>query len=314
MGSIGIMQSYLQLNQLHQYSSSHIGWISGVYLSLCYFFPLQIGPLCDYDGPLVLGPVGMAITVSSFLFLAECKTYWQFMLCLGVLAALGGATIGTIAMAALAKLFTRRRGLAIGLALTGSAIGAIIFPIVLRSILPKYGWKWSMRIVAFTIGGITVPGLLCFLPYRHLADHPLNQPVRNRGGAILDLSAFRSSSFAFISIGSFMLDFAIFGIAGLLPNIALRTGLSLGDGYILVVVMNAGSCFGRLLPGLLADVFGPFNVMLMTVLFTLISMITMFIPFADKSTAVLYAFSAMWGFGSGSFFSVPPGMNASCRS
>ena len=312
MQTIGTVQSYLQLNQLGGYSTGDVGWITGIHLFLSYCFTIQIGPICDHDGPMVVGPIGVAITIISFLLAAECKVYWQFMLCFGVLVALGGAITATSAMSAIAKLFVRRRGLAIGLTLTGSTTGSIIFPMMLRSTLPALGWQWSMRLLAFVIAGLTIPGLFCFLPYRRLvARLPDQQRLLKRSEAVLDFSAFRSPSFTFICAGSFLLEFAIYGIAGLLPSIAISSGLNSEDGYTLITVLSACSFFGRALPGLMADFFGPFNVLLAINAFTIVCMATLFIPFAGKSRALLYAFAGLWGFGSGCFFAMPLG--SSCR-
>ncbi|KAF4461350.1 monocarboxylate transporter 2 [Fusarium albosuccineum] len=290
MQSVGTLQSYLKLNQLSEYSTGDIGWITGMYMFLSYFFNIQVGPICDHYGPMVVGPIGVVMTVASFLVLAECTTYWQLMLCLGIFGSLGGAVIATAAMSVIGKLFTRRQGLAMGVALTGSSVGAIL-------------------ILAFTIAGIIIPGLLCFVPFEKLARSLPNQATSRSGGpagAVINFAAFRSTPFSFVTGGSFLLEFAIFGIAGLLPTIATNTGFSPEDGYTLLSILGVGSCIGRILPGLFGDLVGPFNVILIMTATTLLFMATLFIPFANKSESVLYAFSALWGFGSGSFLSVTP--------
>lgn len=307
MQSVGTLQSYLQLNQLSHYSTSDVGWITGTYMFLSYFFNIQVGPICDRYRPMVVGPVGVAITVASFLILAECNTYWQIMLSLGLLGSLGGAIIATVAMSVVVKLFNRRQGLALGMAVTGSSVGAILFPIMLRSTLAKLGWKWAMRTLAFTIAGIIIPGAFCFLPFQRLANKLPHRELHTPGKAGINFAAFRSYPFTFVTGGSFLLEFAIFGIAGLLPTIAIDTGFSAEDGYTLLSILGVGSCVGRILPGIFSDLVGPFNTILIMTATTLLFMATLFIPFASKSESVLYAFSALWGFGSGSLLSVSPG-------
>jgi MFS family permease len=274
---------------------------------LSYFLNIQIGPICDHYGPMVIGSIGVAITVASFLILAECSTYWQLMLCLGVLGSLGGAMIGTVAMSVVTKLFSRRRGLATGIALTGSSVGSILFPMLLRSAFANLGWRWTMRVLALVIAGIIVPGLFCLTPYQRLAKGLPHTTAQSRGRAAINFAAFRSYPFTFVTGGSFLLEFAIFSIAGLLPTIAVDTGFSPEDSYTLLSILGVGSCVGRILPGVFSDLVGPFNTILVTTIITLLFMATLFIPFANKSGAVLYAFSALWGFGSGSFLSVSPG-------
>lgn len=109
-----------------------------------------------------------------------------------------------------------------------------------------------------------------------------------------------------------LLEFAIFAIAGLLPTLATTgsssfTGEDSENSYTLIVVLSAGSCLGRIIPGIAADLVGPFNVILIMAALTLVFMGARFIPFAGKSEGLLYAFSALWGFGSDSFLSISPG-------
>ncbi|KAE8383452.1 major facilitator superfamily domain-containing protein [Aspergillus bertholletiae] len=306
MQSIGTVQSYIYENQLSNYSAGNVGWITGLYLFLSYFFNIQIGPLCDIFSPIAIGFAGIAICIASFLLLAECNTYWQFVLCLSVLGAIGGATIATIALSVIAKVFTRRRGFAMGVALTGSAIGSIVFPLILRAALPDLGWQWSMRIMALAIGIVTILGLCCFLPYHGFVIVLQRHDGRGFIGTLPSLSTFRSAPFVILCIGIFMLEFATFSISGLLPTIATRSGFGATDGYLLIPVMGACSFIGRVVPGFLSDMMGPFNVLIMMIISNLVFMAALFIPFTHISRPVLYAFAATWGLGSGSFLSIPP--------
>ncbi|CAM1509901.1 Fc.00g002360.m01.CDS01 [Cosmosporella sp. VM-42] len=306
MQSIGTFQSYLQLNQLSDHTLGEVGWITGMFMFLGLFLSIHVGPVLDHYGPRVLGIFGAGMTVAMFFIVAECKTYWQFMLGFGVFGGIGSAITGLVAVAVVGKLFVRRLGLAMGIALAGSAVGSIIFPIMLRSLLPKLGWRWSMRILGFFIAGIMIPGVFCFFPYPRLlaAISPNGQQRRDR--AVLNLAAFRSPAFSFITAGLFTLEFVLFAISGLLPTIATSAGLTPEDGYTLIAIMGGTSVFGRVLVGVIGDRIGHFNALILTVIASLLIMGTMFVPFGTKIAGVLYTFSALWGFCSGSFLSATP--------
>ncbi|KAM5353980.1 hypothetical protein ACJ41O_000630 [Fusarium nematophilum] len=305
MQSLGTVQSYLSINQLRDFSEGEVGWISGMFLFLSLVFNLQVGPLFDVHGPNVLGPVGTVLYTAMFLIMAECETYWQFMLCLGVFGSIGAATTMVVAVAIVGKLFVRRRGLAMGIALAGSSVGSVIFPIMLRSTFPELGWRWSMRIMACISAGLLVPAIVCFIPFNKL--HGISSDGQRRAkSSALNLAAFKSPAFNFVTAGLFMLEFAIFSIAGLLPSISTRAGFTAEDGYTLLAIIGSASCFGRIIPGLMGDRVGHFNVLLISMFFTIIFMGAMFVPFGTTSAPVLYAFSAIWGFGSGSFLSITP--------
>ncbi|KAI8667227.1 hypothetical protein LRP88_01025 [Fusarium phalaenopsidis] len=305
MQSLGTVQSYLSLNQLKDYSEGEVGWISGMFLFLSLVFNLQVGPLFDVHGPNIIGPVGALLYVAIFIFMAECKTYWQFMLCLGVFGSIGAAMTMVVAVAIVGKLFIRRRGLAMGIALAGSSVGSVIFPIIFRYTFPGIGWKWSMRIMAFISAGLLIPAMLCFIPFNRLHGITSDGQPRPKSSA-LNLAAFKSPAFSFVTAGLFMLEFAIFSIAGLLPSISTRAGFTPEDGYTLLAIIGSTSTFGRIIPGLIGDRIGHFNVLLISMAFTILFMGVMFVPFGTTSAPVLYTWSGLWGFGSGSFLSITP--------
>jgi MFS family permease len=306
MSSLGTVQSYLSTNQLSDFTTGEVGWISSVYLFLSLLLNVFVGPIFDVYGPRLLSPLGAVGIVTMFLLMAECKTYWQFMLCLGVFGAIGSAFTMVVAVSSVGKIFVKRRGLAMGIALTGSSFGSVIFPIILKYTFPALGWKWSMRIMALVAVCAMVPGVLCFLPYMRYAPSNSGQP-RPKGN-VLTLRAFRNPAFNLVTAGMFTLEFIIFGTGGLLPTIATGAGFSPEDAFVLLSIIGSASCVGRVIPGIVGDRIGHFNVIMVMMAVTIVFMGTMFVPFGN-SAPVLYAFSALWGFGSGSFLSITPGKN-----
>ncbi|KAF4970431.1 hypothetical protein FSARC_2541 [Fusarium sarcochroum] len=305
MQSVGTFQSYLELNQLRDYSAGDVGWIPGMYMFLSMLVAIQVGPVLDQRGPFALSIIGGGGVVAMFIIVAECKTYWQFMLCFGIFGGLATAIAGTIGVTVVAKLFSRRRGLAIGLALTGSSIGTVIFPIMLRSLLPKLGWSWSMRILAFVVLGIFIVGTICLVPYRRLAKLTALPVTKKRGLAVLNFSAFRSVPFSLVSVMHFAIQYVLYGIGGLLPTFAIQAGLTPETGYTLLSIIGGASAFGRVIPGMVGDKLGHYNVLICMMALTLIFMGTLFVPFGNNSV-VLYVFTGLWGFCSGGFLSITP--------
>ncbi|KAM5346245.1 hypothetical protein ACJ41O_009250 [Fusarium nematophilum] len=305
MASIGTVQSYLSLNQLSDYSVSQVGWISGVYLFLSLISNFQIGSILDRYGPQVLGPIGAVTSTATFLLMAECKTYWQFMLCFGVFGSIGTGIDCTTGVGVVGKLFLRRRGLAIGTAVLGTSLGSIIFPLLLRYTFRSLGWAWSMRIVALVVGFVTTLGVICYLPFQRLVAVDATKQQEKKASA-LDLSAYCNPAFVFVSCGVFMVEFVVFGIGGLLPTISTGAGFTAEDGYTLLSILGACSCLGRFMMGVLGDRFGALNSMVSVMALTIVLMATIFIPFSTTSAPLLYTFSALWGFCSGSFYALSP--------
>ncbi|KAM3081030.1 hypothetical protein ACMFMF_002945 [Clarireedia jacksonii] len=306
MQTIGTIQSYLELNQLSSYTSQDLGWITGVFTSLAMFLGIQIGPVFDAYGPRVLGPIGCAIYMPVFFVLAECHKYWQFMLVLGIWGAIGAAILSTVGVSVIGKWFVLRKGLAMGMALCGSSIGGVIMPLLLRELLPKLGWAWSIRCIAFLLSTTMIGGAICLqqpFPKRQGSEGPKSE---DRKKITLNFKALKSGTFTFVTIGLFALEFAVFGVFSLLPTYATAAHFSSDNGFALVAIANATSTAGRLLPGLLGDYIGHFNVLLCMILCTATFTAAILVPFGSSSLSCLYAFAALWGFGSGSFISLTP--------
>lgn len=161
MNTVGIFQAYWLEHQLSEYSPSAIGWIPSTFIALNLALALYIGQLFDKFGPrwlLMVGSTGYAV---AFFILGSCTKYWQFLLVFGVLGGSSGAVISIPAVGALARWFFKHRGIATGLAFTGAGAGGVVFPLMLRSLLPSLGWAWATRVLAFVVTSLLVVGNVC---------------------------------------------------------------------------------------------------------------------------------------------------------
>ncbi len=131
--------------------------------------------------------------VLMFSLLTECRVYWEFMLCLGILSGVSSALISTTALSSVSHWFKRKRGIATGIAMSKSPIGGVVMPLLLRSTFDKYSWNWSIRILAFTrlaclvIGSVFTSGRL--------------KPDRNaKKRKIIDFAMFGDMRFTFLTL------------------------------------------------------------------------------------------------------------------
>ncbi|KAF2747965.1 MFS general substrate transporter [Sporormia fimetaria CBS 119925] len=300
MVSIGTLQDYWHRNQLKDYSSRDVGWIPSVFFYLALCLSIFVGPLFDRYGPRWITLIGSAMFIASMFLLAECSEYWHFMLCVGVLGGIGGALVATIALAVVAHWFKRRRSFAQGIATVGNSFGGLILPLILRSTLPKFGYAWSIRIVGFIF-------LTCLIVGNFLikARIPPTRPAKKK--PIISLSVLADLRFAFLTIAIFGIEVVLVGALGLLPTyVSESTPFGSDTGFVLISVLNAGSCVGRVVPGYVADKLGRFNTLLVMILFTLVIMLTLWLPFGTTSLRVLYAFAAIFGFSTGSWMALTP--------
>lgn len=293
---VGSVQDYISIHQLAEYSIRDVGWISAILVFLTLFLGVQVGPLFDRYGPRILLVCGSAASFTSYMLLAECTKYWQFILCLSILGGFSSAVITTVSIAVLSHWFQRRRALASGLCMAGSSAGGAIIPLILQSLVARKGWKIAIRTIAFvalgcyTLGVIMVRGRL---------------PGRS-SKATIDFRAFRSLRLCFLTVAVFSFEFIIFGCAALLPTYVRFAGMSTTVQFYSLTVLNSMSFMGRVLPGFAADQFGRFNVLLCLVVITLVVMAAVWLPWGSHNDATLYAVVAIFGFSSSGWLSLAP--------
>lgn len=75
----------------------------------------------------------------------------------------------------------------------------------------------------------------------------------------------------------------------------------------MLAILNGLSSLGRILPGLVGDRLGYYDILLVMIVFTIICTAATLTAFGSTCIEVLYAFSAFWGFGTGLFLSLAPG-------
>ncbi|KXJ89903.1 major facilitator superfamily domain-containing protein [Microdochium bolleyi] len=302
MVSIGTFQDYWTRHQFFSsyYSARDIGWIPSVFCYLALALGICVGPLFDRYGPRWILLAGSAGYTAMLFLLAECTEYWQVLLCCGVLGGITGATLTTTALAVVAHWFKERRGLAQGIAMIGSSFGGLLIPIMMETTLARYGYVWTVRIVGAVMA-------VC-LALGNILIRPRLQPSQGKaGGPIFSLAIYGDLRVGLFIITVFGLEVVLFTALGLLPTYAtMQPGYPPNTGFYLIAVLNGVSCLGRLGPGYYSDKFGRFNTLLVMMVFTLLWMLVLWLPLGGTSLPALYAFAALFGFGTGSWMALVP--------
>ncbi|KAL5347385.1 hypothetical protein ACLOAV_007697 [Pseudogymnoascus australis] len=295
--SVGLFQLHWSLNQLSDSSPSRIAWIPSVFIFLSLALSIQTGAIFDRYGAryiLLFGSVGYFLT---FILLAQCTSYVGFMLCLGVLGGVSSAALITVSQGVISHWFKKRRGQASGLAMLGSALGGIMFPLILKPLFEKSSWAWAMRILGSIVFLCLIPGNL-FCRSRLLATST---------SAVVNVRCYLDSTFNWLIISAVGFELLLITGLGLIPTYAADAGYGIKAGFYLIMTMNIGSTFGRAMPSWYSDRVGRFNMLLLMAVFTIASMLFIWLPFGLNSLVALYIFVFIYGFGTGSFVSLTMG-------
>jgi MFS family permease len=243
--------------------------------------------------------------VANGTWLANVKPeYYQILLAYSVLGGLGGALLNVPAYGAIAHFFRVRRGLATGVASTAGSIGGVVFPLLLQALIPKLGFAWSTRIVGFILLGLSIPANILIRS---------RLPPSTRVASVMpDWTIFKDLRFTLCCAGTWFMEWGIFIPLTYIVSFAVYRGQDATSAYTLLSLLNAGSFFGRVLPGFLADKIGRFNVIVITNALCLIVILGFWFPSVSPmvtehaSNVLIIVFSITFGFTSGSNIGLYP--------
>ncbi|EIW78924.1 hypothetical protein CONPUDRAFT_59234, partial [Coniophora puteana RWD-64-598 SS2] len=99
---------------------------------------------------------------SSFMFsLTRTRNYYENFLAQGVGMGIGMGMRFLPSLSVPSHYFRRRRGLTMGIIMSGDSVGAVVYPIMLNHLFATVGFAWAVRIVSFLGMGLLVSaGLL----------------------------------------------------------------------------------------------------------------------------------------------------------
>ncbi|KAF2791267.1 MFS monocarboxylate transporter-like protein [Melanomma pulvis-pyrius CBS 109.77] len=295
LNSTGIFQAWLFQNQLQGYTESAISWIFSLFAFLFFFGGFLVGPLFDKYGSRGLLPAGAAGLTVAILLTSFCGSYYQLILAFGCLGGASCSILWTTSIATLGHWFQRNRGLATGLATTAGGFGGVLYPLMFARLTRQIGFAWTMRCFAL-VSAVCLLGGICLLKTRL----PHNPQAR----LVLDWRGFKDRRFFLTMSAIFILDWAVLVPPAYITTYARSKSLHSVSEHILAI-LNASSIFGRGLPGPLADKVGRFNVMILCSAVCTVSILGVWLN-TGSSIARLIAFAVIYGFFSGSAYSLTP--------
>lgn len=175
---------------------------------------------------------------------------------------------------------------------------------MLQALFPRVGFAWATRIMALIF--VVLLGIANLLIRSRLGalQRAGKAPTTTTLSSVLpDFTIFRSPTFALTTAGVFFIEWGLFVPLSYISSYALAHGVAPALAYQLLAVLNAGSFFGRWLPGYVADRLGRFNTMILTVALSLLTTLALWLP-AAHSLALLCLYAVLFGFASGSNISL----------
>ncbi|KAI0698102.1 MFS general substrate transporter [Cytidiella melzeri] len=290
LNSFGTFQSWYSDHQLSHLPPSTISWIGALQLWVFFFSGGFVGRFFDAYGPRWLMVPGTVILVFSIMITSICKEYYQYILGQGVLFGLGVGLLFYPSLSAISTHFYKYRATALGIALAGSGVGGVVYPIMLRRLFTACGFEWGIRISGFIC--LALCSLACCTVNSRLIRVESTAPW-------FQLKHFRDVKFMLLVIGSMFMSLGLFIPNFYIVTYAVARHVSPTTAFYVLSVLNAGGIIGRILPATLSDAFGRYNLLIPCAFLAGLSTLAIW-SFADSLvTIMLYA--AVYGFFSGAF-------------
>nr|GAT51579.1 predicted protein [Mycena chlorophos] len=161
--AFGVYQDYYTRIYLTHSPPSSISWIGSIGTFIVVSGGLISGRLYDRGYFYFLLYGGSLLFCFSIFMLSLCRPeqYYQVFLAQGLGSGFGAATLYVPTIAVVSQYFQKRRALAMSIVASGSALGAVVFPILLNNTLNSHlGFASAVRIT----GGVITALLLGACP------------------------------------------------------------------------------------------------------------------------------------------------------
>jgi len=227
------------------------------------------GVWIDRYGARKVMTAGALLMGTAFVLLSSIRSLWQ-LYALNIAAALGLSCSAWVPNQTLvSNWFTRKRGLAMGIALTGIGFGGMFMAPLGGSLIAAVGWRHAFACIGALILGGVIAVILAIVRDRPAdlglaADGEPAGPL-HEGSALasshsvesadgLDLKeAIRTTAFWILFLCHFLWVFANLSIVGHLVAFLSDVGFEAQTAAVVMGVMVGVSVAGRILFGLLSD-------------------------------------------------------------
>lgn len=207
--------------------------------------------------------VGLAVVLISSsgiaLISAMQNSMWQWWLTWGLIGVAATAT-STVWVAPVSATFSKARGLALALTISGTGISSALAPPLAEYFIQNHGWRTGFLALALIWCAVVLPLVLFFVP-RMKRGEPDGPALIEAGEARLPLTGltvaqgFRTPAFYLLFCASLFSSFAGVALIFNLVPVLVDNGITRADAVLVAGSMGLASIVGRLIGGWMIDRF-----------------------------------------------------------
>ncbi len=260
----------------------------------------------DRHGPRIVILLMALFTGLSLLLTSQTNSLWQLFITYSLLLAMGSGSMYVVTMSTVSRWFDKKRGLALGIAGSGTGLGMVIMAPFATYLISNFDWRMAYFIIGVIVWLVVIPlsRLLKKDPYEIGA---LPDGVKVHSGNIneedslrsVDLSlsqVFRTRSFwLFTFTWSFFAANIFLVFTHLVPH-AIDIGFSAAEGATVLSLLGGAGIAGRVLMGIASDRIGRKAAVIICTLLLAGAMVWLI---RAQELWALYLFALVYGFAFG---------------
>ena len=264
-------------------------------------FSILTGRIADRFGPRLVLTISGLIVGIAFILMSRVSAIWQYYLDYGVLLSIGLSGIVVPLMSNVSRWFTRGRGLASGIVISGIGLGVLVMPQVANNLISTYDWRTSFIILGI-VALILIVGFAQLLRRAPVQKTNTTREISSSETSgsnaqvqgLSTVQAMRTRQFWIICLIALFLTYGVQTIMVHIVAHATDIGYSASTAATILSAIGIVSIIGKILMGSLGDKISNRNVMI------IISIILILVFIWLKSATdlwMLYLFAVVFAFG-----------------
>ncbi|KAJ5666668.1 Major facilitator superfamily domain general substrate transporter [Penicillium macrosclerotiorum] len=222
----------------------------------------------------------------SLVLASFSQALWQFILTQGLLLGIGTCMAYMPSVTVAPTWFSRHRGLAMGIILSGTGVGGVVWPLAFRSLIERVGFRNCLRITS-GICLVLILGSGSFMKWHasQMIQIQAENTARTHKMSILriplvDWRVARTRKFAAHALGAALQSAAYYTPVFFFASYARTLGYSQATSANFIAISNAANALGKIAIGYVADRMGRLNTLFLTTLISAIAVLAFWLPSA----------------------------------
>ena len=247
---------------------------------------------------------GGLLVGSGAILSSAINSYLQLLVLFGVVVAFGAAIAVLLSNTLSVRWFVKRRGIAVGIAASGSGIGTLVVPPLAGYLILSMGWRSTLLI----LGAAFLVILLIASYFMQTPEDRATTPYGWENLSTSERSEYRNYTLRqAVSSASFWMLFSMFFLGTFAMTmfvvhsvpLAASEGIGVLSASLALGLFGAGSLFARVVIGALSDQLGGAKGLIVAFSIELVGMAL--VVFVNGNALLLYLASFSIGFGFGGF-------------